>query len=123
MKLISNFPERLREAMGDKNVSELARSLGISKQSVSAYLNGTRKPKQLAIRAIASVLGVDYCWLCGYDTPQYPPVALPDDLKVSAEALDIARAYDRADEKSRELVELALREYLPAKKQDTASAG
>lgn len=41
---------------------------------------------------------------------------------ISSRALEIARAYDRADEKSRELVDLTLREYLPATKEDGRTA-
>lgn len=73
MELISSFPERLKEAMGGMSVTELATSLEISKQSVSAYLNGTRKPKRFVIAEISKVLGVNPPWLLGYDAEKYPP--------------------------------------------------
>lgn len=44
MNLISSFQERLKEAMNGMSVTDLAAELDISKQSVSAYVNGTRKP-------------------------------------------------------------------------------
>ena len=73
MKLISSFQERFAEAAGEINVTQLADKLGISKQSVSAYLNGTRRPKQLTVSAIAQILRVDPAWLMGYDVEKYPP--------------------------------------------------
>ena len=73
MKLISSFQERFAEAAGGVNVTQLADKLGISKQSVSAYLNGTRRPKQLTISAIAQILRVDPAWLMGYDVEKRPP--------------------------------------------------
>ena len=42
---------------------------------------------------------------------------------LSDEAIEVAHAYDLADEKSRGLVRYTLAEYMPAKKKDAASAG
>lgn len=72
MELVSNFPERLKEAMGSMPVTELASILEISKQSVSAYINGKRKPKRIVVSEIARVLHVDPAWLLGYDVDKIP---------------------------------------------------
>ena len=64
------FKNRLAEAMENVTVTELAAKLDISKQSVSAYLTGVRKPKQLLLTEIARVLCVDPLWLAGYDVPK-----------------------------------------------------
>lgn len=69
MELISSFQIRLKEAMNGMSATELAQMLGISKQSVSAYLNGTRQPKRLAIASMANILSVSLAWLMGYDVP------------------------------------------------------
>lgn len=71
MNLISNFQERLKEAMNGMSVTDLAAELDISKQSVSAYINGTRKPKRLTISAMAQILSVNPAWLMGYDVEKY----------------------------------------------------
>lgn len=68
-KRISSFPARLDEAMNGMSVTEMSAKLGISKQSVSAYLNGKRKPKPLSLTAMAHILSVDPEWLSGYDVP------------------------------------------------------
>ena len=68
MEQISSFQIRLKEAMNGMSATELAQMLGISKQSVSSYLNGTRQPKKLTMIAIANILSVSFDWLIGYDT-------------------------------------------------------
>lgn len=55
--------------MGNLNSTELAHKLSVSKQSISAYLNGTRKPKRNSLAEIARLLDVDPAWLMGYDVP------------------------------------------------------
>lgn len=75
MELVSTFSDRLKEAMGEISVTELANTLEISKQSVSAYINGKRKPKRIVISEIARVLHVDPAWLLGYDVPKLPSVS------------------------------------------------
>ena len=71
MELISSFRERLIEAMGDMSVTDFADLLGISKQSISAYINGTRTPKRLTISAMAQILSVNPAWLMGYNVDKY----------------------------------------------------
>jgi transcriptional regulator with XRE-family HTH domain len=72
LELVSSFQERLKEAMGDMTATELSAYLDISKQSVSAYLTGKRKPKRFVAEAIAKILYVDPAWLFGYDVPMRP---------------------------------------------------
>jgi transcriptional regulator with XRE-family HTH domain len=124
MKLISTFHDRLREAMGDMTATELAHTLGISKQSVSAYVNGTRKPKRIVAGEIARVLNVNPAWLIGYDVSRYPDVrkehlGIGDGETRSPTPEDIldefCRIYDLSD-RDRSL----LKEYLkltPAERQ------
>mgnify|MGYP000912380582 FL=1 len=44
--------------------------MGLSKQTISAYKNGTRKLKASTIKAIAQELKVSETWLLGYDVPK-----------------------------------------------------
>ena len=75
--MVSTFQERLGEAMNGMGVTELANTLGISKQSISAYINGTRKPKRLTIDGIARALHVNPAWLMGYDVDRF---SMPDEI-------------------------------------------
>lgn len=71
MKCVSNFNERFKEAFGDRSLTDFAAEIGLSKQTISAYLNGSRKPKRPGTEIIARKLGVSPSWLCGFDVPKY----------------------------------------------------
>lgn len=86
MEITGSFSERLKEAMGEMSSTKLADALGISKQSISAYLNGVRKPKRIVLSEIAKVLNVNPMWLIGYDVPREAEV--PKENKFSAETLE-----------------------------------
>ncbi len=70
-------------------VTALAAELQISKQSVSAYINGKRKPKRLLLSEISKVLNVDPAWLMGYDTNMIPQESdrAGEQLQASSEAV------------------------------------
>ena len=71
----SNFPERLRAIMENRNgisplkrkvsQSELASRLGITRQAVSSYTLGTSIPDMLKFKAIADFFGINYGYLLG----------------------------------------------------------
>lgn len=71
-KIVSTFPERLRKCLNDKtsiNATSLADKIGLSKQAISMYASGSRKPKRPTVKAIAEALNVNEAWLMGYDVP------------------------------------------------------
>lgn len=73
LKLVSSFSARFSEVLlgyPSWYTKQLVRRLGLSKQTISAYKNGTRKPKTPTIRAIAKELDVSETWLLGYDVPE-----------------------------------------------------
>ena len=76
---ISNFNERFKEAFGERSVTDFAEEVGLAKQTISAYLNGVRKPKRPTTKVIAEKLGVSPCWLCGYDVPMHSDVSIIDE--------------------------------------------
>lgn len=66
------YPEtarRLMEAMNDKNIKpvELVEKTGITKGSISQYMNGRNRPNNINAGKIADVLDVDPMWLMGFD--------------------------------------------------------
>ncbi len=72
LEKVSTFQERLRIVIEERGMTstQFANKLGYSKQSISAYLNGTRSPKRPVIITIAQLLNINYLWLCGYDVPK-----------------------------------------------------
>jgi len=68
---ITTFKERLTDLCytSAQNDTEIAKSLNISKQTLSAWKCGTRSPKQPTIECIARYFGVNIDWLMGFDVP------------------------------------------------------
>ena len=64
--------QRLKQALQDSvySASSLARKLGLSRQTLSAYLTGSRTPKAPTLRALAQALRVSEAWLSGQDVPR-----------------------------------------------------
>lgn len=112
---MSLFSQRLRQALQDSvySASSLARKLGLSRQTLSAYLTGTRTPKAPTLRALAQALRVSEAWLSGQDVPrtrfdpselsaapglQSPPVFLekPDPAGGHPHAVPVSPACDTA---------------------------
>lgn len=65
-----SFPERLKDAMLRKGISqvELAKRCGIGQASVSYYILGDRFPRLPVLYKMAAVLDVNPLWLLGHDT-------------------------------------------------------
>ena len=64
-KIVSTFHERLRKCLNDKTsitATSLADKIGLSKQAISMYASGSRKPKRPTIKAIAEALNVNEAW-------------------------------------------------------------
>lgn len=47
MNLVDSFQNRLKSALSNTTITAFAAELGVSKQIISAYVNGVRKTKQL----------------------------------------------------------------------------
>lgn len=103
-KMVSTFRKRLallceRAKQTDgKHVKqsdeEIARGIGVSKQTVSAWRCGDRSPKQPAIEATARYFGVNIDWLMGFDVPEKnsiesktPPEQIEERYEYAAELL------------------------------------
>lgn len=72
VKIISSFSERLRQCLENNSslsATMLAEQIGLSKQAISMYLSGQRKPKRPTVKVIADALNVNEAWLVGYDVP------------------------------------------------------
>lgn len=76
MNKVSNFSNRLKEAIISSGISatELSIKIGMSKQAISMYISGTRHPKQPTIESISRVFNVNPAWLIGMDAPKEMPL-------------------------------------------------
>lgn len=61
--------KRLSESLYRVNMKpqELANASGVSKSSISQYINGSHKPSELTAKRLAKILGVSPLWLMGYN--------------------------------------------------------
>ena len=68
-KKISTFQERFAELCESNpaNDTALANELNVSKQTISAWKNGSRSPRRPIILSIADYFRVSVEWLMGYD--------------------------------------------------------
>lgn len=63
--------KRLAQALSNRNMrpQDLANASGVSKASISQYLNGAHAPSNLSSGKMGKVLNVDPLWLMGFDVP------------------------------------------------------
>lgn len=75
---MKTFQERFSElatSLG-KNDSEIAKDIGVAKQTISSWRTGQRSPRKPVVVAIANRYNVNIGWLMGLDEPkerQTPP--------------------------------------------------
>lgn len=69
--LVDTFANRLNKAMRIRNIkiTELSEKTGISKSSLSEYINGKYEAKQNGIYLISKALNISEAWLMGLDVP------------------------------------------------------
>ena len=69
--IIDTFANRLNSAMRIRNIkaTELSEKTGISKSSLSEYINGKYEAKQDGVYLLAKALNVNEAWLMGLDVP------------------------------------------------------
>lgn len=69
--IIDTFSNRLNKAMRIRNMkaTELSEKTGISKSSLSEYINGKYEAKQDGVYLLAKALNVNEAWLMGLDVP------------------------------------------------------
>ena len=87
MKVATN-QERLNELFDadPRSDTAIAEALGISKQALSAWRNGTRSPGKQMLFKISEMFDVSIEWLMGYDHPKKRP-SLDDPLYFHDEKL------------------------------------
>lgn len=108
MKLVSNFNKRFKEAFGDRNLTEFANSIGVSKQTISAYINGKRKPKAIVSAEIAKKLNVSPAWLLGFDVPKEletnATFEIPENDKLTAEFVTLYSLFSQLSTEQQKMI-------------------
>ncbi|WOD39862.1 LexA family transcriptional regulator [Nodosilinea sp. E11] len=61
----NDFPQRLKQAVGENSIRGFARSCGFSDTVLRQYLNGQSEPTRPALLAIARTANVSVEWLAG----------------------------------------------------------
>lgn len=78
--------KRLSLALSNSNMKpqELADKSGVSKASISQYVNGSHAPSNISSGKMAPILNVNPLWLMGFDVPMNELPTMPHtDLKKS----------------------------------------
>lgn len=90
--------KRLREAMDDMGIiaQDLAEKSGVSKASVSQYVNGSHKPSNISAGKMAEVLCVNPVWLMGFDAPKH--------AKPKTEHFEVAFVNRRSSAELKEII-------------------
>lgn len=100
---IATSQDRLNELFDSDSRSDtaIASELGISKQTVSAWRNGTRSPKKQMIIKIAEIYHVSIEWLMGFDVDK-PDIVIDDEIPQTIEAKILSKGIDKLPKEQRE---------------------
>ena len=117
MKVATN-QERLNELFDDdpRNDTAIAKALGVSKQTISAWRQGIRSPKKSVLVQIAEEFRVSIEWLMGFDVEKTGgskrgPIVIPDtemfrrvmENMTAADYEMVMEAFTRTQERMREM--------------------
>lgn len=104
MAKVTTNQERLNQLfdLDPQNDTMIGASLGVSKQTISAWRNGTRSPKRSMLQVIAEKYGVTIEWLLGWDLPAHEP------MPYTVEEREIIDAYRSTDKVTQNHVRLLL---------------
>ena len=100
-KLTAN---RLKIALSNNNMTsqELSDRSGVSKASISQYINGSHAPSNISSGKMGSVLDVNPLWLMGFDVEMHSELSASFDL--SHIEKEIIKSYRTSDEIDRQMV-------------------
>lgn len=108
------FVQRMRQAMFLKGTrqADLAKATGFSDGQVSSWFNGKYRPNAEKISLIAKALGVSVDYLLGKEEFKYsdllPAPVMVRESYLTDEEHDLLEAWEKADEKQKQIVRLAL---------------
>ena len=83
-----------------RNDSGIGDALGVSKQTISAWRNGSRSPKKSMVVRIAQHYNTTEEWLMGWDLPG--PGVSANTATLTDDEMKLLLAYRAADDRARE---------------------
>lgn len=94
--------KRLRKALDECGMKpqELADKTGISKSSISQYLNGSHAPSNISSGKIGKVLRVEPLWLMGFDVEQHKTF----DIEQGSKDFELIDKFSMLDERDKKIV-------------------
>ena len=94
--------KRLRQALSEANMKpqELADRSGVSKASISQYVNGSHAPSNISSAKMGKVLNVDAMWLMGFDVKKRKEL---NSLEANKD-LDIVEKFFLLNERDQKIV-------------------
>lgn len=94
--------KRLRKALDEYGMKpqELADKTGISKSSISQYLNGSHAPSNISSGKIGKVLNVEPLWLMGFDVGQRKTF----DIEQGNKDFELIDKFSMLDERDKKIV-------------------
>ena len=104
---VATFRERITELVEGlgKSQSDIAADLGVSKQTLSAWITGQNSPRTPTVTALAAYFGVTVPWLNGFDVSKYETCLPSSDISrdmLSPDEQRLVELYRNAESTARE---------------------
>lgn len=92
--------KRLQIALSNNQMKpqELADKSGVSKASISQYVNGSHAPGNISAKKMGKVLGVEAMWLMGFDVEMWKDIS-PKSAEQDIEFLEKFSLLNNRDKK------------------------
>lgn len=108
--------KRLKRAldMCSMKPQELSEKSGVSKSSISQYINGSHTPSNISSGKMSAVLDVNPLWLMGFDvsmnpsSPNVDPSQIKDDIPYTEEEKKILIEFRNSDDTTKQMVKRLL---------------
>lgn len=112
MAIVSNYSERLKQIMKERNlrqvdILEMSKKyqkildISMTKSHLSQYVNGKSNPDQRRIYLLSKTLDINEAWLMGYDVPVE---RIPDE-KRELEGSNADKSYIKLEDDELELIQ------------------
>lgn len=100
--MLKESSRRLRQILQEKDMKqqELSDKSGVSKASISQYMNGDIIPSNVSAGKMATVLDVNPVWLMGYDIPR----EMKSGAEQAAKDFDFFQKYSSLTERDKQIV-------------------